>query len=82
MPRMTIGQWDTVPVTTLMQKALPMIAVTSPNKPRFESRMSFPVSGFEFAPMTVTLYEVHALEGDQFCETCFRIRRSGSTTLP
>jgi hypothetical protein len=38
--------------------------------------MSFPVSGFEFAPMTVTLYEVHALEGDQFCETCFRIRRA------
>jgi len=34
MPKSTIGQWDMLPVTTVMQKAAPTIAVTSPNKPR------------------------------------------------
>lgn len=44
--------------------------------PRFISRMTFPVSGFELAPMTVTVYEVHAQDGDRFCETCSRIRQT------
>ncbi len=44
--------------------------------PQFVSRMSFPVSGFEYASPTVTIYEVHALEGDEFCETCSGILRA------
>lgn len=38
--------------------------------PRFVPRMSFPVSGFERLPMTVTVYEVNSLAGDEFCEPC------------
>ena len=39
MPKSTIGQWERLPVTAVMQNALPTMAVTSPNKPRVESGM-------------------------------------------
>ena len=39
MPKSTIGQWDMLPVTAVMQKAVPIIAATSPNKPRVELGM-------------------------------------------
>ena len=39
MPKITMGQWEMVPVTTVMPNAVTMIAVTKPGKPGRELRM-------------------------------------------
>jgi len=38
--------------------------------PRFAPVVSFPVTGFELPSMMATIYEVNALDGDEFCESC------------
>jgi hypothetical protein len=38
--------------------------------PRFEEVDSFEASGFEGPDAVITVYEVHAMAGDRFCERC------------
>jgi|GEM_PF-4304316 len=44
--------------------------------PRFVPLTSFQVSGFEHPAVMVTVYGVHALDGDRFCESCPGLRRA------